>query len=360
MVIRTPVISLLILITTLLLSACEEPAPPVEVSSRPVKTLVAGGSADLDTRSFPASVDAIKSADISFRVPGKLEKMEVREGDEVKQGQLLASLDPVDFNIALNDRKASFETAKANYDRAKQLVEQGAISRVDHDNIRAQFFTAEAALKEAEQNLEYTHLTANFDGYIAKRYVENFEQVLKSQTIFSLQDVSELKLVIDVPENLMILINRQRDTGDRKVIARFNNIPGVDFELDFLEVATKADPSSKTFRATFIMPNPPNHNVLPGMTATVIGEMFPEESTTDETVTLPVAAVISDTSKNPVVWVVDEKTMTVSPKPVTTGLMSGDSIQVKGLTKGERVVIAGAAFLRENMKVTLLETGEQP
>ena len=174
----------LLLATSIFLSACEEPPQPYVADSRPVKTIVVGGDATIDTRTFPAVVDAIQKADISFRVSGKIQKILVKEGDEVKRGQVLAELDPTDFKITLKDRQASYDTAKANYDRAKALVEKGAISKVDHDNIRAQFHTAKANLETAKQDLIYTSLKANFDGIIARRHVENFEEVILSQTVF--------------------------------------------------------------------------------------------------------------------------------------------------------------------------------
>ena len=78
------------------------------------------------------------------------------------------------------------------------------------------------------------------------------------------------------------------------------------------------------------------------------------------TVDLPVTAVVADADKSATVWIVDEDTMTVSAKSVKTGLLTSNSISVSGLEPGERVVTAGAAFMREGMKVTLLQTGEQP
>ena len=72
------------------------------------------------------------------------------------------------------------------------------------------------------------------------------------------------------------------------------------------------------------------------------------------------SAVVVETGKDPIVWILDEDTMTVSAKPVTVGDMSTDSITVLGIDAGQRVVTAGAAFMREGMKVTLLQTGEQP
>ncbi len=202
--------SAFVLTTILFLNGCEEPPQTFAAPSRPVKTIVIGGASSGDTRTFPAVVDAIQKADISFRVSGKIQKVLVKEGDDVVEDQLLAELDPTDFRIKLKDRQASFDTTKANYDRAKKLVDKGVISKVEHDKIRANFYTAESGLDEAKQDLIYTKLKANFAGQIAKRHVENFEEVLGTQKVFSLEDVSALKLKIDVPESLMIAVDKNR------------------------------------------------------------------------------------------------------------------------------------------------------
>ncbi len=348
----------LVLASLVFISSCEEPAQTYVASSRPVKTIVISDDMTGDTRTFPAVVDAIQKADISFRVDGKVLKVLVKEGDQVKKGQILAELDPVDFTIQLKDRKASYDTAKANYDRARGLVEKGAISRVDHDDIRARYHTAKANLSAAEQDLLYTKLKANFDGYIAKRHVEKFEEVILSQTIFSLEDVSALKIKIDVPENMMILINKS-DGEKRDLYAVFDNISNQQFPLTFMESSTKADPNTKTFKVTLKMDAAEDYNILPGMTATAYAEMFPNETQSMTTAAVPVSAVISDSKKQATVWVVNEESMTVNPKKVTPGIMIGNIMQVDGLSPGDRVVIAGASFLRNDMKVTLLETGEQ-
>ncbi len=349
---------ILLLATSFLLSACEQPEQSYVASSRPVKTIIVGGVGSGDTRTFPAVVDAIQKADISFRVSGKIQKILVKEGDHVKKGQLLAELDPTDFKIILKDRQASFDTAKANFDRAKALVKKGVISNVEHDEIRAKFFTAKANLDAAKQDLAYTKLKANFDGVIAKRYLEKFEEVVLSRPIFALEDVSALKIIIDVPENLIIAIDKSRK-GKRNLHAVFDSIPNQTFPLKFVESTVKADPNTRTFKVTLKMETPDNYNVLPGMTATVSAELFANESTSGSSITVPVSAVIANNEKQATVWLVDEKTMTVHAKQVQPGLMIGNSMQVKGLTPGKRIVIAGASFLREGMKVTLLKTGEQ-
>lgn len=347
-----------VLALSFFISGCEEPAQQKEAASRPVKTIIIGGDAVTDMRTFPAVVDAIQKAEVSFRVSGKIQNVLVKEGAEVKEGQLLAELDPTDFDIRLKDRMASYNTAKANFDRAVDLVDKGAISRVDHDNIRAKYRTAEANLAAAKQDLLYTRLRASFSGSIAKRHVENFEEVGHSQVIFSLQDVSALKIKIDVPENLMMVVNRHKQK-EREIYAVFENINEQKFPLSFLEIATKGDPKTRTFRVTLKMDAPEKYTLLPGMTATVSAELFADESGSDATVEVPVSAVVADNKKQATVWVVDEKSLTVSPVTVTPGFLFGDTMQVAGLNHGDRIVVAGAHFLRNNMKVSLLQTGEQ-
>ena len=349
----------------ILLTACTEEAPLPPPESRPVKTMLIGGDIAGDFRQFPGVVDAIQRADLSFRVQGKIIEILVREGDMVDKGQLLARLDPADYQIVLNDRKASYKTAEANYERAKTLLEKDAISKVDHDKIRAEYFTAKANLEAAEQDLKYTSLKATFPGYIARRHVENFEEVRRKQTVFTLQDISELEIKVDVPESIMIQLRRAIEPGKvnqpkREMYAVFNQIKDVKFPLTIKEVSTTADPNTRTFEATLKMDHPENYNVLPGMTATVFAEVLPSERDESLSVLLPVSAVVADTGKDPVVWIVDDETMTVSARPVTVGKMSTDSITVFGIETGQRIVTAGAAFMREGMKVTLLQTGEQP
>ncbi len=90
------------------LSACgggEPPVPPP--SSRPVKLFtVEGGRSDM-IRSFPGRVDASRRAELSFRVSGQLQEILVKEGDLVEAGQVLARLDPADYEVVLEDRHSA-------------------------------------------------------------------------------------------------------------------------------------------------------------------------------------------------------------------------------------------------------------
>jgi RND family efflux transporter MFP subunit len=356
--------SALVLVTVLGLGACAEEAPPPSAPAvRPVKTLLIEGPESGGQRSFPGRVAAARRADLAFRVAGKLNTIPVVEGQRVAEGDTVATLDPTDFQITLNDRKATYDRAKADYDRGRQLVEQGTISRRDFDALTADFKSAEAAFAQAQQNLAYTRLTAPFDGVIARRLMDNFEEVQAKEAIVTLNDISTLEVKVDVPEGLMQRLRRAEPEAQRgEVYALFDTAPGQHFPLTFKEVSTRADPKTQTFEVTLTMAPPQGINVLSGMTTTVVADLS-RTRPDDETVTYPVpaGAVVGDRELDPSVWLYDPQAGTVTARKVKVRELSGDRIEVvEGLAPGDRVIVAGASFLAEGMRVRPLPDSEQP
>jgi RND family efflux transporter MFP subunit len=352
------------------LTACGggEPAVPPP-DSRPVKLFtVEGGQSDM-IRSFPGRVDASRRAELSFRVSGQLQEVMVKEGDLVEAGQVLARLDPADYEVVLEDRQASFDNAQRNFERARELVVDGNISRIDFDRMEAEFRSASAALSQARLNLEYTVLTSPFKGRIAQRRVENFEDVRAQQTVFWLQSIDELDIVIDLPESVVRSVQGsarselELSPGEISVpieaVARFEGRGESRFPLRPKEVATQADPQTQTFRATFTMDSPTEFTVLPGMTANVTLDLSGVVDR-EGIKWVPARAVQADSGLKPRVWVLDPETMTVASQPVDIGRMSGRMIQIyEGLEGGEEIVAVGAPYLAEGMKVTRMAQTEQ-
>lgn len=354
------------LIFLTLLAACGEEAAPLTQGARPVKTIVIEGMGGSGIREFPGRIDANRQAELSFRVRGTVNAILVKEGDIVEEGQLLAELDKTDYQIAVNNQQAQFDNAEKNYKRAEDLISSGAISRMDFDRMEADFKTSQANLEAARQNLAYTSLKAPFPGAIAKRHVENFEQVLANQNIFTLQEVGVLEVKVDIPERLIRRIRPPADMADRdarrgqvQVSAYFTQNPDTSYPLTLKEIATKADPATQTFETTFTMPAPGDITVLPGMSVSVRADLS-QLITDDGVVLIPATAIGGSQSLNPEVWIVDESTMTVHPRAVRLGELTGNQIQVlDGLEGGERLVVAGIGALAEGMKVTLMRDREQ-
>ncbi len=364
---------LLLTVFSSLLLGCakqeEELAPP---ASRPVKIHTVSGGGAQGTRQFPAVVDAAKRAELGFRVAGQLQEIAVREGDIVNEGQLIARLDPTDYQIVLADRQATFDNAEANFTRGKELIVDGNISRLDYDTMEANYRTADAALTQARQNLEYTEMRAPFTGRIAQRLVENFEEVLAKQTVFNLQDTNQLDVIINLPESLIRSLEgnandrRNADEIDTDESGRhipawvlFEDRPNTQFPLKIKEVATKANDQSQTYKVTFRMDSPTDFTVLPGMTASVSVD-FSDVIDDEGAKWVPVRAVQADSGLAPRVWVLDDDSMTVSSREVTIGRMSGGSIEIiDGLEGGEEIVAVGAPYLAEGMQVTRMAQTEQ-
>jgi RND family efflux transporter MFP subunit len=350
------------------LTACggaePEPAPP---ASRPVKIFTVAGIEGSALRRFPGSVDASQRADLAFRVSGQLQELRVREGELVEMGQTLALLDPTDFNIVVQDRQATFDKDERNFERAQELIVDGNISKFDYDRMEAAEKSSLAALTQAKQELEYTDLRAPFAGRIARRDVENFEDVIAKQTVFRLQNVAMLEVRIDLPESLIRTFRSQGDAAVNvdetdsmlSAHAEFEGRAGISFPLHVKEVATKADSQTQTFRVTLEMPSPTDFTVLPGMTATVSVD-FSKLVSQDVVKWVPVTAVQADSGLEPRVWVLDDESMTVSSQAVSIGRMSGGQIEVRsGLDGGEEIISVGAPYLAEGMKVTRMALSEQ-
>lgn len=351
-------------LASLTLFACGE-APPPDTGPvvRPVKSMLVSSPAGSGVRNFPGRIDSANKADLAFRVSGTVARLNVSEGVTVKRGDVIASLDQTDFEITLRDRQATWDRADKDFKRASELVERGAISRRDYDLVEANFKSADAALEQAKQNLAYTTLRAPFDGSIAERHVDQFEEVQGGQQIFSIIDRGSLEVKFDIPESIVMLLPSSPETGERardaSVWATFDVAPDRRFELQFKEATTRADAQTQTFQVTFSLPTPDDVTVLPGMTASVTVDLS-QAMNTVSVYYLPVTAVAGTNELKPRVWVVDETTMTVREQPVSVGRMVGSSIEVtEGLEPGLRIVTAGAAYLAEGMAVTLLEQSEQ-
>lgn len=368
----SPGILIITLLTISLISGCGKKQEVEKVEEiRPVKTIIVELPNAGSIRNFPARIDANKKAELSFRVSGKVQALLVKEGDSVSQGDVIAKLDPTDYQIAVNDKQASFTRASNDYNRGKKLVKDGHISKMDYDKLESNFLTAKAELNLAKQQLLYTELKAPFAGTVARRHIQNFEEVQAKQEIITLNDNDILEVKFSLPENLILRIrqknNSATDASNEKakirnevpVFVRFQSQKDKQYPLTFKEMSTKADANTQTFAITYTMPKPTGVIILPGMTAMVTIDLsrFVEQ---DDSFYLPVSAVVADVALKATVWLVDEKTMQVEPVSVEVGKMRGNTIEVKkGIQAGQRIVVAGVPFLYKGLKVILMKESEQ-
>ena len=143
-----------------------------------------------------------------------------------------------------------------------------------------------------------------------------------------------------------------------KPVVQLSALPGRAFPVKLTELASAADPNTRTFRATFSMKKPESVTVLAGMTAKLV--LTGLTTTSADDFMLPVEAVVADSEAEPFVWLVDEESMTVSKQPVTVGAISGGRIVVQdGLEGGQAIAMSGVHLLTDGMQVTELEESDE-
>ncbi len=339
-------------ITSLLTGCAEKEAPAPKAVVRPVKVITVQGSAGAVNLTFPGKTRANRRVDLAFKVPGPLVELPVEEGQEIKQGQLIARILPRDFKINLDQAKAQAINAERQFDRYKELYIRKQVSKAEFDRFKASRDVAAAQLEDAQNALKDTYLKAPFDGIVAKRYVQNFEEVQAKQPIVFFQDISKIEVLVDAPETVVATIRRGEAIEST---ATFAVAPDKPFPLELKEFSTEADPQTQTYQVVLVMDRPEDINILPGMTATVTGTRSAKTDAAQRIV-IPAIAVMEDPQEKAFVWVLKED-MTVHKTMVTVGEMTGsdDIIVLDGLTDGERIVTSGITKLQEGMTVRIWE-----
>ena len=336
----------------LILGGCEkkQDAAPKEVV-RPVKVITVTDSGGNLSMTFPGRTRANRRVDLSFKVPGPLVELPVEEGQAVKKGALIARILPRDFKLNLDQAKATAINAQRQYDRYKELYVRRQVSKADFDRYKANRDVAAAQLEDAKNALKDTYLRAPFNGVVAKRHVENFQEVQAKQPIVFFQDNSKIEILVDAPETVIANLKQDRHLES---VATFAAVPGKEFPLSLKEYSTEADPQTQTYQVVLVMDRPEGINILPGMTATVSGRETGTEDTVARIV-IPAIAVLENAEGKSFVWILDKEAMTVTQKDVVPGEMTGsNSIHVReGLAGGEVIVTSGLTKLREGMKVSI-------
>jgi RND family efflux transporter MFP subunit len=348
-------------ILVLAVLGCGEEAEEQPVVTRPVKMLTLGAGATATSVEYPGSVAAVQNAEMAFEVPGRITEFRFREGQAVNGGQVLALLDPRDYEASRDAEEAGRNQARAEYRRYQELYAENAVSLQDLEARQRGAEVANARLRQAQKAVDDTRLIAPFSGVMARKLVQDFQNVQAKQPVLILQDESSLEIVVNVPESDVVLavpgLSPQERTARTNPQVELSSLSGRRFPARFQEFSATADPVTRTFPVTFAFDAPADVAVRSGMTAKVI--LTPPRvaaAAQATTFSIPANAVLSDEGGSPYVWKVDESTMTVSRAPVVVGTLSGSEIVVQsGLVSGDVIAVTGVHQLREGLVVRRLE-----
>jgi len=342
------------------LTACGQEAPTERAPvTRPVKILTIGSGGTVATLELPGSITPAQHSNMAFEVRGRIIEFPVDEGQMVAEGTLLAKLDARDYEARRDRALAQRNAARADFNRYNEAFKADAVTAQDVDLAQRNIDVAEADLQTARKALEETELRAPFGGRVARKLVEDFANVRAKQTVLILQDESSLEMRVNVAERDWARVKPDLSNEERNARGRprveITAIPNRQFPAKIKEVATTADPVTRTYEATFAFDNPADTNLSPGMTGKVIVSI-PGDFDADTGLSIPASAVLADEGNNPYVWVVDPVSGQVSAKTVRVGALSGDSIHVlDGLQDGDRIAVSGVHSLTDGMPVRELE-----
>ena len=346
--------SLATALASLLIGACHHAAPPPPPAAVVVALPVhpdarTGGGEPIR---YPIEVAARYSNSMSFRVPGKLIKRTVRLGDAVKQGQLIAQLDPLDAQKQAASARAALDAAEhrlvyaqQQLDRDKAQGESNLIAANQLEQTQDNFTAAlagrdqaAAQLVVARNNLQYNTLVADHDGLITSEPADTGQVVSAGQAVYGLAWNGDTDVILDAAESDLGRIS----VGQAAKIT-IPALPGRQFEAHVREIAPAADPQSRTYRVKLTMTGPPA-SVRFGMTgdATLaLATNGEDRAAPQPTYTVPATAIFHKDG-GPAVWVIEGGGSTLQLRPVNVkSYTDHKTVITAGLNDGDVVVLAG-------------------
>jgi len=336
----------------LCLAGCERPEPPPEDQAvRPAKLFRARAAEAAVTREFVGQVAAAETIDVSFEVGGEIVQLPVLEGQTVPKGQLVAALDPRDFELAAEEARVQLRLAQQDLQRKEALLRERSISQALVDDARAVRDLAQVKVDLTAERLADTRITAPFDALVARRYVDNRSRVQPGVLVARLLDLEHVEVVTNVPEELLTTVSANPFSA---VTAHFDLLPDRAFPLAYREARGESNAVAQTFEVKFTMARPAGINILPGMTVRV--RMVLPLAGSSAGVSVPTSALQSDPAGAFFVWVYDPPSSTIARRPVEPGALSGSMVVIRqGLADGEQVVAAGASQLQDGMQIRALD-----
>ena len=345
-----------LLLSLLLLSACEKPPEPA-APLRPALVMVVGKTASNGAIILVGEVKSRYESNQGFRIAGKIIERKVDVGAMVIKGQLLARLDAADTNLGASAAIADVRVAEANralakseVERQRQLVNRKFISQSALDKFEAELKTADARVNQAKAQAavsgnqsRYAALLADRSGVVTQIRAEPGQVVEAGEMIAQVVDTAQIEVLVAVPESRVAKI-KLGDAATLKLWASQATDPEKTYNGKVREIAPAANSATRAFdvRVAF---SDADAAVKLGMTA---GVRFAGNE--PENMIIPTGALTQINGKNKV-WVIDKKGI-ANPREVSAGQYTEEGVIItNGLQRGEMIAIAGVHTLIKGQQV---------
>lgn len=293
---------------------------------------------------FSGTIEEASGASLSFASAGTIKRIYVDEGQTVRQGQLIAELDPTTLQNAYTISKTSLEQAQDTYNRMKELHDAGSLPEMQWIQIENQLKSATAQEAIARKSLSDTKLYAPFSGYISSKIAEIGQNASPGMPIVKLVNIGSVKVKISVPEDD---IQRIAQHSSMKVV-----VPALgnrEFEGQVKERGVSADPRSRTYEVKATIQNH-DGQLLPGM----ICQVFTNYMQGSTGVFVPANLVQLDSDNKTFVWVVNGE-RALKREIIIDGESAQGAKVSFGLVAGDKLIVAGQQKVSNGMKVEIVK-----
>jgi RND family efflux transporter MFP subunit len=295
--------------------------------------------------SLSGNIEGDRTVRLGFMVSGKIDFIAVNEGENVRKGMLLSSLDPANYSIARELADIAVNQVQDEYDRLKMMHDSNSLSESDFAKITFGLQQAKVQQKLHTKNLSDTKLYSPIDGVLLRKLAETGEIIAAGMPLFAVSDIRKVKVSAFVPENEL------HDIRIRQSAQVFISSLSRTFEGKVIELASAADPASRSFQVRIEVDNP-ELMIRPGM----IAQVKITSGTGSELLSIPVEALQHDFNDQTFVYVVDTVQNKAFRSNVSTGKLVNEYIEIlSGLKEHEAVVTGGQQKLVNGSKVTIVK-----
>lgn len=258
---QTSLIKIIILLS--ITWGCESKDKPQEEHLPKVKTDTIIAAENTNIRKYPGRVIAKENINLAFRVNGNIQQINVKAGEYVKQGQLLARLDPTDYRLQLNATEAEYKEIKTNAERIIALYKDSSTTASNYDKAVYGLKQITAKYQHHKELLNYTNLYAPIDGYIEKLFFEPHEIIAAGTPIVSIIGKGMPEVEINLPASEYI----QRDRF-KHYECSFDFYPNKQYPLRIVSTTPKAN-ANQLYTMRLQIAENDGSLLSPGMNTTV-------------------------------------------------------------------------------------------
>lgn len=291
-------------------------------------------------------VSSSEEARLSFKIGGIINKMYVKEGQFVRKGQLLATLDLTEINAQVGQAQFATEKAERDLARVKALYADTAATLEQLQNVTTGSNLAKQNLTIAQFNRSYAQIHSTVDGTVTRKLMNEGELAAAGSPVFMISSNRKSDWVVRVGVSDKDWARLK--PGDRATVT-LDAYPDQTFGGTVSKLAQAADPLNKLYEIE-VRINPGAARFAPGLFAKV--KLQPAQSRAYAVV--PIEAIIEGNGKDAFVYVLADNKKNVRKLPVQIGFIDGATVLVTGgLNPNTSVVTAGSAYLTENSTVVV-------